>query len=117
MGYDLGLLDPVTNKPLHVSEKHHVHGGQYVLDGTTELSFHITYNYNKFLYEVLDGGIRSLYGKSGAESIPLLKTAISKLGNDVDDNYWAATEGNTKQALHGVLALAQMRPDGVWQGD
>ncbi len=44
-----------------------------------------------------------------------MKDAISKLGNDVDKNYWEATEGNAKRALHGLLALAKLRPDGIWE--
>ena len=60
-------------------------------------------------------GIRSIYGKTGAESIPMLEKAISALGDDGD--YWNATEGNAKRALYGLLAFAKMRPDGVWDGD
>lgn len=48
----------------------------------------------------------------------MLEKAISALGDDVDDSdYWHATEGNAKRALYGLLALAKMRPDGVWDGD
>ena len=32
-----------------------------------------------------------------------------------DEDYWKATEGNAKSALCGLLAFAQMRPDGVWK--
>ena len=63
-------------------------------------------------------GIRAIYGKTGAESIPMLEKAIAALGDDVDNNdYWHATEGNAKRALCGLLAFARMRPDGVWEGD
>ena len=54
---------------------------------------------------------------TGAESIPVIKAAIEKLGNDIDPDYWKPTEGNAKKALYGLLALAQIRPDGVWDGD
>ena len=54
---------------------------------------------------------------SGAQSIPILQDAINKLGNDVDDDYWKSTEGNAKRALCQLLSFAQMRPDGVWNGD
>lgn len=81
----------------------------------------VTYNYSHFYYrpEVFgEGGIRSIYGKTVAESIPMLEKAISALGDDVDDDdYWHATEGNAKRALYGLLAFARMRPDGVWDGD
>jgi hypothetical protein len=43
--------------------------------------------------------------------------AIAKLNDDVDQNYWKPTEGNAKKALTQLLALAKMRPDGVWRGD
>lgn len=33
------------------------------------------------------------------------------------DSYWNPTPGNAKAALYGLLAFAQMRPDGVWDGD
>lgn len=32
-------------------------------------------------------------------------------------NYWDATEGNAKRALLQLVALAKLRPDGVWDGD
>jgi len=54
---------------------------------------------------------------SGAESIPILRAAADKLGDDVHDDYWQPTEGNAKRALFGLIALAQLRPDGVWKGD
>jgi hypothetical protein len=47
----------------------------------------------------------------------MLQNAINVLGDDVCDNYWEPTEGNAKRALVQLLALAQMRPDGVWAGD
>ena len=50
-----------------------------------------------------------------ADSIPVLEKGIAQLGNDVDDNYWEPTEGNAKKALYGLLALAKLRPDGVWE--
>ena len=45
----------------------------------------------------------------------VLEKGIAQLGNDVDDNYWEPTEGNAKKALYGLLALAKLRPDGVWE--
>jgi hypothetical protein len=30
------------------------------------------------------------------------------------NDYWKATEGNAKRALCQLVALAQLRPDGVW---
>lgn len=118
MSYDIDLTDPVTGDVLEVDNAHHLRGGTYMVGGTKRLHFNITYNYSKHFKRVLgEEGIRSLYGKTGAESIPIIKKAISELGDDVDTDYWQPTEGNAKRALHGLLALAQMRPDGVWKGD
>lgn len=57
------------------------------------------------------------YGMTGAESIPVLEAAAAKLSDEVSDDYWEATEGNAKRALLQLLAMARMRPDGVWDGD
>ena len=54
---------------------------------------------------------------TGAESIPVLQAAINQLSNDVDEDYWKSTEGNAKHPLFGLLSFAQMRPDGIWDGD
>ena len=80
--------------------------------------FTITYNYAKHYYRVFgEKGIRTIYGMTGAESIPIIKAAMAQLGDDVSTDYWEDTEGNAKKALAGLLAFAQMRPDGVWDGD
>lgn len=133
MSYDIRLLHPVSKKVLTTDVPHDIRGGTYCVGGTSELHLNVTYNYAKHLYRVFperftdyphpckeDGslqGIRSIYGMTGAESIPVLDAAIAQLGDDMDDNYWEPTEGNVKAALYGLRALAQLRPDGVWDGD
>lgn len=121
MSYDISLCDPVTHETLEVDDMHFIDGGTRSIGGTKELWLNITYNYGMYFHrdDVLGRkGIRSIYGKTGAESIPMLEKAISALGDDVDDrDYWHATEGNAKRALYGLLAFAKMRPDGVWDGD
>ena len=120
MSYDVYLLDPVTRKCIEFKERHYMTGGTYQVDGTFDAWLNITYNYGQF-YRREDTfgeeGIRAIYGKSGAESIPMIEKAIAALGNDVDPDYWVPTEGNAKQALYKLLALAKMRPDGIWDGD
>lgn len=101
MSYDIRLCDPVTHEALEVESPHLMAGGTYALGGTTELWLNVTYN----------------YGKTGSESIPMLQAAALRLGDDVSDDYWEATEGNAKRALLQLLAMARMRPDGVWDGD
>ena len=119
MSYDLYLNDPVTKEPIVFDTPHFMRGGTYCVSGDTEAHLNITYNYSTILSQAMneENGIRSLYGKTGAESIPILQDAIDKLADDVSTNYWDATEGNVKKALFQLKALAEMRPDGVWDGD
>ena len=119
MSYDIWLEDPITKKELHTDVPHQMIGGTYKIGGTTELTLNITYNYGKFYYDTIDKekGIRYIYGMTAADSIPVLEKAIEQLGDDVDDDYWKPTEGNAKRALTKLVALAKMRPDGVWNGD
>jgi hypothetical protein len=118
MSYDIDLLDPVTKEVLQLDEKHQMTGGTYAIGGTKDASLNITYNYADFFYKTLgDKGIRTIYGMTGADSIKILMDAANQLEDDVSDNYWDATEGNAKRALLHLIALAQLRPDGVWQGD
>jgi len=122
MSYDIDLCDPVTGKVLQLDAPHHMRGGTYCVGGTTDAHLNVTYNYGGHFRRVIqgsgkEGGIRSLYGMSGAQSLPVLDSAIAQLGDDVDSDYWKPTEGNAKAALLQLRALAQMRPDGIWSGD
>ena len=118
MSYDIRLKDLVTKETLILDAPHDMRGGTYCIGGTDECWLNVTYNYSEHYYRVFgEKGIRSIYGMTGAESIPILKTAIEQLGDDVSQNYWEPTEGNAKQALVQLLALAQLRPNGVWDGD
>lgn len=122
MSYDIYLKDPKTGEKFDIESKHHVlnhlKGGTYCIGGTKYAELNITYNYSKFFYEHMgENGIREIYGKTGAESIPILRKAIEELGDDVDPDYWKATEGNAKRALQHLVTLAEMAPDGVWDGD
>jgi hypothetical protein len=118
MSYDIELTDPVTKEVLELDTPHQMKGGTYAVGGTTKCSLNITWNYCKYYYETMgEDGIRSIYGKTGAESIPILTEAINSLGDETDSDYWTATEGNAKKSLLQLRALAQMRPDGIWEGD
>jgi hypothetical protein len=117
MSYDIDLCDPVTKEVIHIDSPHFMRGGTYAMNGTTELSFNITYNYSKIFYRddiFGDKGIYIIDGKSGLESTEILQNAINKLNNDVDKDYWKCTEGNVKQSLISLLTFAKMRPDGIW---
>ena len=116
MSYDIDLKNPVTGKAIELDVPHHMRGGTYQLGGSTSASLNITWNYSDHYYRAFgNNGIHAISGKTGAESIPILKAAASRLGDDVDEaDYWKATEGNAKAALMQLLSLATMRPDGVW---
>ena len=141
ISYDLYLVDPVTRETLELDAPHQMRGGTYAMGGTTECRLNITYNYGGHFDRVFEElpaprplapeqmrrhyaltgetvtGIRTLYGLTGAESLPILNLAIARLKDDVSDDYWEATEGNSKRALLQLLALATLRPDGIWDGD
>lgn len=118
MSYDIRLCDPVTHETLKTDVPHDMRGGTYAMGGTTELWLNVTYNYGKHYYRVLgDEGVRTIYGMTGAESIPVLEAAAVKLPDEVSEDYWEATEGNAKRPLLQLAAMARIRPDGVWDGD
>ena len=87
MSYDISLCDPVTKEPLVTDLPHMMTGGTYAIGGTRELWLNVTYNYARWYYEPgvfapteeESKGIRTIYGLTGAESIPVLKNAISAL--------------------------------------
>lgn len=54
---------------------------------------------------------------SGAESIPVLKKAVDNLGDETSPDYWESADGNVKKALLQLIAMAKLRPDGIWDGD
>lgn len=117
MSYDLYLQDPVSKETIEMDEPHFMRGGTFAVHGTKRLWLNITYNYG-FLYSRLEtlgeNGIKALDGMTGADSIPLLEKAAAALGDDTHPDYWEPTEGNAKRALLQLVALAKMRPDGVW---
>lgn len=138
MSYDIFLEHPVTKETLLLDMPHQMKGGTYAAGGTREAWLNITYNYSRWYY--MEGvfpereykGIRSIYGMTGAESIPVLKKAIAvleasdqelspeektKLEAQGASGYWLPTKANAIAPLHSLLAMAQMRPDGVWAGD
>lgn len=140
MSYDISLIDPVTKETVHFDSPHRMTGGTFAVGGTTEAWLNITYNYAKWYYR--DGvfpdegedhnGIRSIYGLSGVDSIPVLKHAIQTLENMDEDlieeqkkefedrgvyGYWIPTRKNAIKPLYQLLAMAKMRPDAVWDGD
>lgn len=117
MSYDIHLLEPVSRKVIQLDAAHHMQGGTCVMGGTCEAWLNVTYNYAPHFDALGKLGIRGIYGLTGAQSIPILTMAIDSLKDDVNDDYWKPTEGNAKRALCQLRALAQLRPDGIWDGD
>lgn len=118
MSYDIELLDPNTKETILLKTSHNLKGGTYNPYGTNEAWLNITYNYGNIFKKVLgENGIRTIYGMSASESIPLLEKAIKELNDDISKDYWKATEGNAQKALIDLLYFAKCRPDGIWSGD
>lgn len=193
LSYDISLKDRITGETLLVDNPHFMTGGTYAIGGTRELWLNITYNYAHYYYDATDGdprfahdeisayyadgttgpvetqyGIRGIYGKTGAESIPMLKDMIARIeekykkdgewintirkksreinpdtgyvyddpvvailkglprkteeyeievNEGPNDDYWEPTAGNAIKPLWKLIAFAEMRPDGVWDGD
>lgn len=140
MSYDIYLRNRVTKETVHFDTPHQMAGGTYAIGGTTEAWLNITYNYAQWYYK--DGvfpnngednsGIRSIYGLSGADSIPVLEHAIKTLESMTEDlseeeiqeykdrgagGYWTPTRANAVRPLYQLLAMAKMRPDAEWSGD
>lgn len=118
MGYDIRLCDPDSGATLNLEQPHTYRGGTYADGGTTECWLSVTYNYFEIFRRVLgEDGIEVLYGLTGGESIPVLEQALSQLHGKPDENYWRATDGNARAALEDLLALARLRPEGIWAGE
>lgn len=118
MSYDIYLNEPDSDAVIEFDEPHFAAGGTYAQGGIAEAWLNVTYNYSKHYYRTMgDKGIRTIYGMSGKESIPVLSEAIGQLGDEIDPDYWKSTEGNAKRALLQLLQMAETRPDGVWDGD
>ena len=115
MSYDISLRDPITHEEIEVDEPHFMRGGTYQIGGGQTLWLNGQYYRRE---DVLgEKGIRAIYGMTGAESIPILEKAAAALGDDIDPDYWTPTEGNAKRPLLQLIAMARMRPDGIWDGD
>lgn len=140
MSYDICLNEPVTGGTIELEFTHQMSGGTRAIGGTEEAWLNVTYNYSRWYYREdvfppVNGklkGIRTIYGLSGAESIPVLERAITGLSSCTDElsenerrdleskkvkGYWLPTRENAIKPLYQLLAMAKLRPDGVWDGD
>lgn len=118
MSYAISLHDPATGETAIVADGHDLRGGTYAVGGTDEAWLNVTYNYAPCFYRTMgENGIRTLYGMTGRDSLPLLNAAINQLGTNSDPDYWKATEGNARAALENLRLLASACPDAIWGGD
>lgn len=118
MSYGIRLVDAKTKKGIELDNVHHLKGGIYTVGGTKKAYLNVTYNYSSIFYKILgEKGIRSIYGLTAKESIPILEKAAASLKDDVSDDYWEPTEGNVRKALLDLLELAKLKPDAIWDGD
>jgi hypothetical protein len=119
MSYDVCFKDPASGSPVSLDQPHDFKGGTYALGGTLTAELNITYNYGTFYYQTLgDNGIRSLYGLTAQEVIPLLAEAVAVLGAKRHSNYWEPTPGNAGAALLDLIGIAALCPPGaVFDGD
>lgn len=119
MSYDINLVDQ-DGDTIILDIAHHLMGGTHALGGTKEAWLNITYNYADHFYRVLgEKGIRSVYGKTGAEAAPILRAAAKQLGGVMGkgSDYWAPTKGNAAAALLDLAELCGLAPEGIVQGD
>lgn len=196
MSYDISLHERVSGETIILPIKHMMIGGTYQADydertktfspaAINEACLNITYNYGRYYYEaakcderfygedewekesgVQNRGIRGIYGKTGLESISMLKDLALRIEDkykragewittrrsitifrdkdgierhpvellvhkqeytkeeieiDVSEgpnsDYWTDTAANAIKPLYQLLVFAELRPDGVWDGD
>jgi len=118
MSYDICIKDADSGDVAELPSPHFIAGGTYAAGGTTQAHLNITYNYATHFHKVLgDGGVRSIYGKRAGDTINTLLQAAAQLADDYTGDYWEGTEGNAKKSLLQLVALAQLVPDGIWDGD
>ena len=150
MSYDIYLKERATGKTIELTVKHIMTGRACGADydektcvfnamGTTEAWLNVTYKYSKYYYAAAENdirfygedkegeyknlGIRGIYGKSGSESIPMLKDMAERIQSKVatesiaSDDYWTSSAANAVKPIYQLLAFAELRPDGIWMGD
>jgi hypothetical protein len=115
MGYDIYLVNTKTKKTVKVPL--HREGSTFALGGSEEAKVAITFNYSEFFYEHIDKekGLEWLNGKTGLEVAPKLATAICKLGQTADDNYWKSTPGNAGKSLNVLLKWVFLHPEAIFE--
>lgn len=195
MSYDIHMTERASGETIKLPIKHMMIGGTYQADydertktfspsAIQDAWLNITYNYSRYYYEAAEGddrfygvedwndegyhncGIRGIYGKTGLDSIPMLRDLASRIeskykkdgkwintkrkitvfrdmdgkeihpiemldnekeytkeeyeeevNEGINSDYWKSTAGNAIKPLYQLLVFAELRPDGVWDGD
>ncbi len=105
MSYWISLIDKEGTIPEVESFQE---GGTQVIGGSNEADLNVTYNYAKHF------PFRDLHEKKASDTLPMFDEAIARLKDDVKDDYWEPTEGNTKAALLTLRRWAKQHPDYSW---
>jgi len=118
MSYDIYMKCSQCKGTLN-SEESCEEGGTYVMGGTDECALNVTYNYSSYYYKYIDEekGIRWIYGRTGKECLPVLEKVITQLNDDINSDYWKATEGNAKKPLIRLTKWCKEFPEGIFNGD
>lgn len=138
MGWDVTLCEPGTKEAILFDHPHEMRGSTYAVGGTREAWLAITYNYSQWyrkkgVFPDTDdedrAGLNFIGGMSGSEAIPVLENAIRALESMDEDltdkeieeiksrgctGYWMPSRKNAIKPLYQLLAMARMRPDGVF---
>lgn len=118
MSYDIMITD-ANGKTRELAKPHQIKGMTHVHGENFLLEYNTTYNFAPTFQRLFGPeGIRFLYYKSMADTIPLLDAAIGKLGDARGDGPWECADGNVKKALKDLRALAGLAdPSDLWEGD
>lgn len=98
----------------------HEDGGTYALGGIERAELNVTYNYGAHFRDAIPeaegSGILVLLldGKTGAETVPVLRRIVDHCGTERDKDYWEPTPGNAGYAAALMLAWAELHPEAVW---
>lgn len=128
MGYSISLIDKETGDVATSLIPLRHRGSNVIVDGEalkrgeviqlhrSDLRIDVTSNYHQHFVEALgEGGIRQIDGKTAKESMFRLVEGICKLHGPPEDDYWAVTPGNARDALLNLFEMAiNAPPDSVW---
>ena len=98
MSYSLWLEDKKTGLMCERKKPEVDLGNMLCIGGSDLMEFHITYNYSYYYYEAEgfeEEGIRTIYGKTGEQSLPLLRN----LSAQIMKKYFNASKNRWKQTI------------------